>query len=426
MRNSLLEGRTNAWALSTRMAFVFTLLLVFGVILPARGQTFNVLYSFTNGADGGGPNGSLVQDQAGNLYGTTNQGGDQTCSGNPGCGTVFKLDKNGTLTTLYSFTGGSDGGVPYWGLTLSGTTLYGTTLFGGDTKACPQGCGVVFKVDANSGAETVLYAFTGGSDGWEPAAGVVEDRTGNLYGSTVNGGSSACDGYGCGVLFKLGAGTGEETVLHRFNNSDGANPLAILTLDPTGSVLYGTTPYGGSSGTGCGGYGCGVVFSLTHETGKYAVLHNFSGGSDGGDPWWSGLLLLGKGDILYGTTERGGNSGCGLIGSCGLVFKLVPNTRKGTVLYSFTGGADGGNPEGGVLLNKGGTLIGTSCFGGTNNVGTIFKLDPANGETVLHAFDTTDGSAPFGDLFEDAEGNFYGTTLYGGSDDYGVVFKITP
>jgi uncharacterized repeat protein (TIGR03803 family) len=172
-----------------------------------------VLYSFTGGADGGVPAAGLIQDEAGNLYGTTLAGGDLNCAPAPGfgCGSVFKLKPNGKEIALYSFTGGADGFEPVAGVVQdSKGNLYGTAGSGGDLSCAPgegSGCGVVFKVSPN-GKETVLYSFGGGSDGASPAAGLIWDGKGNLYGTTPYGGdlsssNPSCGGIGCGVVFKL-------------------------------------------------------------------------------------------------------------------------------------------------------------------------------------------------------------------------------
>jgi len=204
-----------------------------------------VLHSFTGGADGGNPQAGLVLDQAGNLYGTTQHGGTYLK------GTVFKIAKNGEETVLRSFSGPPDGAYPVAGLVLDAAgNLYGTTFQGGNASACySAGCGVVFKLDS-SGNETVLYSFTGSTDGANPEAGVVLDAPGNLYSTTLQGGNaSACFSAGCGVVFKLDT-TDTETVLHSFGsvNNDGSNPAAGLILDALGNI-YGSTQYGVSPGT---------------------------------------------------------------------------------------------------------------------------------------------------------------------------------
>jgi uncharacterized repeat protein (TIGR03803 family) len=167
------------------------------------GGTETVLYSFKGGSDGSGPAAGLIADSSGNLYGTTYLGGAfaSGCNGifaDLGCGVVFKLSPGGTETVLHTFTGGSDGGVPSGGLIAdSSGNLYGTTSRGGASGRSPSGSGVVFKLSP-SGTETVLYSLKGGSDGSGPAAGLIADSSGNLYGTTSGGGAS-----GNGTVFKL-------------------------------------------------------------------------------------------------------------------------------------------------------------------------------------------------------------------------------
>jgi uncharacterized repeat protein (TIGR03803 family) len=261
-----------------------------------------VLHTFTAGADGGYPFAGLVRDAAGNLYGTTWDGGAS------GYGVVFKLGPSGTETLLHSFTGPNgnlDGAAPYAGLIQdAGGNLYGTATFGG-----AHDYGVVFELIRCDSAPTgydfkVLYTFTG-ADGGQPVAGLIRDAAGNLYGTTTTGGSVRGD---AGVVFKLSA-SGTETVLHSFAGppTDGYNPLGGLIRDGAGN-LYGTTAAGGASNAG-------VVFKLS-PTGSETVLHTFTGGADGGAPF-AGLIQDAAGN-LYGTTSKGGAD------DDGVVFRLTP------------------------------------------------------------------------------------------------------
>jgi uncharacterized repeat protein (TIGR03803 family) len=227
---------------------------VFKVHIKPSRET--ILHSFTGtGGDGALPMAGLVRDAAGNLYGTTVEGrayGGQ-CGGFGGCGTIFKIDPTGKETVLYVFTGETDGQAPGGLLRDLAGNLYGTTAFGGAGAA-----GTVFKLDA-SGKKTVLYSFTGGTDGDEPVGPLVRDKGGNFYGVTNVGGGKGCSS-GCGTVFKLSK-AGKETILYRFTGGvDGAYPVAGLLRDKAGN-LYGTTLYGGDAKV-CSP-GCGVVFEVT-------------------------------------------------------------------------------------------------------------------------------------------------------------------
>jgi uncharacterized repeat protein (TIGR03803 family) len=394
-------------------ALALLIALVAGVVcLPSvQAQTFSVLYTFTGGTDGSNPYAGLIQDKSGNLYGTTYQGGSSSCGGGAGCGVVFKVDTSGHETVLYTFTGPPDGANPYGGLVMdSSGNLYGTTYVGGASAF-----GSVFKVDS-SGHETVLYSFTGGTDGANPRAGLIRDAAGNLYGTTVGGGAD-----GDGTVFKLDS-SGNESVLHSFAGypKDGAGPFGGLIRDAAGA-FYGTTNAGGH-------YGPGTVFKLD-KAGNETVLYSFANGADGGRPR-PGVIRDTAGN-LYGTTKNGGVGGpgtnCALYG-CGVVFK-VSKAGKETVLYSFTGtGGDGLGPWARLVQDGAGNLYGTTLSGGTNGGGTVFKLDNTGKETVLHSFvGSTDGAHPYAGLIMDSAGNLYGTTYNGGpSNGHGTVFMIAP
>jgi uncharacterized repeat protein (TIGR03803 family) len=385
------------------VALALPIILALAVVTtpPAQAQTFDVLYSFTGGTDGGEPVATLLRDTKGNLYGTTLEGGTS------GVGTVFKLDKTDNETVLYAFSGGADGGYPESNLVQdSAGNLYGTTLYGG-TGDCKLGCGVVFKLDT-AGKETVLHSFKGSPDGNYPSAGLVRDAAGNLYGTTPSGGTSSA-----GVVFRV-AKTGKEKVLYTFTGGkDGGNPFGGLIQDAAGN-LYGTTTYGGDLSCN-NGFGCGTVFKLS-KTGKETVLYSFMGGGDAEYPY-SDLVLDGKGNF-YGTTLFGGASGAGA------VFKLS-KTGKETVLYSFTGGSDGKYPYAGLVRDRKGNLYGATEYGGSSSYGTVFELDTAGAETVLHNFtDGSDGGYPIAGLILNSSGSLYGAAQSGGSGG-GTVFKIT-
>jgi uncharacterized repeat protein (TIGR03803 family) len=310
-----------------------------------------------------------------------------------------------TFSVLYSFTGGTDGGNSMGNLMLDKLgNLYGTTDRGGylPCNGNNSGCGTVFKLDI-TGKETTLHSFTWtGGDGAYPEAGIVQDMEGNLYGTTVEGGR-----YGCGIIFRVDK-TGKETVLHTFSGKghDGCQPYASLIRDAAGN-LYGTTWGGGSNG--------GTVFKLD-EAGKERVLHAFTGAVIP-----AGLVRDERGN-LYGVTLDGGAY------HDGTVFKVC-TIGKATVLHSFSGtsthGPDGVRPEAGLVRGPEGNLYGTTVSGGIFGYGTVFKVDKNGRETVLHSFSGTgDGAQPFADLVMDSRGNLYGTTFYGGVFNHGTVFKV--
>jgi uncharacterized repeat protein (TIGR03803 family) len=428
-------GKNSSTKRTATLAF-----LVFGVLLGgAWAQTESALYSFcvqNNCTDGENPYAGTIFDQKGNLYGTTYTGGAYNeCSGNEHCGVVFKLSPKGKETVLYTFcaqTNCTDGENPYAGLVFDRKgNLYGTTVNGG-----AHGVGVVFKL-TQEGKETVLHNFCARDncpDGYDSFAGLVLDQEGNLYGTAQHGGP-----YGGGVVFKL-TPEGKETVLHSFCQQgypcpDGAAPQAGLVFDQKGN-LYGTTLYGGV-------YGGGTVFKLTPQ-GKQTVLYSFCAQNncpDGESP--SAALIFDQKGNLYGTTDGGGAH------RGGTVFKLTPKGKE-TVLYSFCayGGkncTDGVVPRAGLVFDQKGNLYGTTFEGGNTNgtcsfgCGVVFKLTPKGKETVLHNFCTqggyscTDGAYPLARVVFDRKGSLYGTTMGGGgAKNYcygfgcGVVFKLTP
>jgi uncharacterized repeat protein (TIGR03803 family) len=384
------------------MALVFTLLIS---IRSVQAQTFSVLYSFTDGADGGIPTTGVILDSAGNLYGTTSEGGLGRFDCPFGCGTVFKLDTAGNETVLHSFgETRTDGQTPFYGYLFrdSAGNLYGTTYAGG-----ADGNGTIFRVSP-TGKETVV-SFSGGANGGFPYAGLIPDAAGNAYGTTYGRGTG-CLPYGCGTVFKVNR-AGKVTVLHNFTNvPDGAYPYAGLARDSAGN-LYGTTLEGGANGQG-------AVFKVS-STGQETVLYSFCSQpncADGAYPY-AGLARDSAGN-LYGTTLEDGANGQGT------VFELNPTTGQETVLYSFTGGADGGLPWAGVVRDSAGNLYGTTVLGGTYQEGTVFEMNTTGQETVLYSFSgAEDGCEPFAGLTLDSLGNLYGASSYCGTG--GSVFKIS-
>jgi len=323
--------------------------------------------------------------------------------------------------TIHAFAGGTDGLEPGAGLTPDGAgNLYGTTAGGGGTGCQGSGWGTVFEV-APDGTETVLYSFTGGSDGYDPEGQLIFDSAGNLYGATAAGGSADA-----GTVFKL-APDGTETVLYAFQNgTDGAVPQGNLAID-SGNNLYGTTDYGGNT-PGCGGRGCGTVFKVT-PGGQENVLYTFQGLSDGEIP--TGGVIADNNGNLYGTALGGGNA-C----DCGVVFKIAAGGTE-SVLYTFRGGRDGMLPVGPLVANNAGDLYGVTEYGGGSGDGngTVFRIAPNGTEKVLYAFRSgDDGAVPYAGLVMDAKGNLYGTTYFGGGTrcgktghiGCGTVFKVKP
>jgi hypothetical protein len=369
----------------------------------------------------------VVRDAAGNLYGAAPSGGLTTgACATYGCGTLFKVDTTGTVSVLYQFTGGADGYSAFAALILDPAG----NLYGASGTA-------LFKLDT-SGTFTVLHTGDGS------LAGLVRDATGNLYGVNKGGGftGGTCGANGCGIVFKLDT-LGNYTVLYSFTGSpDGAYPAAGLVLDSAGN-LYGTTQGGGIIGGVCNtGLGCGTVFKLdASDSFAETVLYSFTGAPDGATPK-AGLILDAAGN-LYGTTYSGGLLDCfepvgGLPPSnkliyCGVVFK-VDTTGTETVLHSFTGIPDGALPQASLVMDAAGDLYGTTLEGGSNGFfgceilnpaqptgcGSIFKVDPSGTLSVLFSFSgNLDFGYPEAGLVLDAAGNLYGTAL-------AVVFKLDP
>ncbi|MGA8491093.1 MAG: choice-of-anchor tandem repeat GloVer-containing protein [Terriglobales bacterium] len=393
-----------------------------------------VLHYFGKGNDGSDPVGGLILDAAGNLYGTTYWGGRNSCYG-VGCGTVFRLTptENGKWTEKVLYNFGSEGCAPAASLISDAAgNLYGTAT--GDD--CEDN-GTVFRLapgQNDSWTYSALYRFRGGNDGAEPNSSLISDVAGNLYGTTAAGGV-----FRRGTVFELERhvnGSWTEKVLHSFNRKDGYYPIASLIFDASGN-LYGTTPGGGASGGG-------VVFELTpNEDGAWneKVLHNFiNNGKDGHSP--AGVLIFDASGNLYGTTENGGSH------DDGTAFELTPGANgrwKERVLYSFDG-KDGAGISGGLIFDAAGNLYGTASLGGDGGYGcddlgcgTAFVLKPAaHGkwtESVLHYFESTRSGGNYSPGFgviSDPAGNLYGTTLgggcggSGGGGQCGTVFKIAP
>jgi uncharacterized repeat protein (TIGR03803 family) len=413
---NLMSHHKGLWTQGAVLLLV--MIAISGLAPGAWAQSKNkTLYRFTGGKDGSSPASTLIFDKLRNLYGTTVDGGADNA------GTVFSLSPtvagSWTEIVLYSFTGSSDGANPDAGLIFdSAGNLYGTTQNGGSSNC--QGCGVVFKLAPNSNGdwtESVLYSFLGGLDGGYPLAALVFDGSGNLYGTTESGGPGDCDVnnvHGCGVVFELTPGLNgswTESVPYGFAGQgiDGVFPVDALIFDAAGN-LYGTTSFGGTQGSGtvfslsphpegwtetvlrdvdspedglvfdpAGNlYGTlfygrhrGTVFELSPATSgwTYQTLHIFTG-KDGANP--AASLILDHSGNIYGTTTQGGAF------SDGVVFKLVPNSRGGWtehVLWDFQG-HPGAHPAAALVLDDAGNLYGTTTGDGKKTFGSVFEITP--------------------------------------------------
>jgi len=350
--------------------------MVFELTPTATGWTQTVLYSFNpNGVDGFGATGGLVFDASGNLYGTTEFGGTGNCTNGFGCGTVFELSPSGggawTETIVHNFQG-SDGWEVHAGLiTDAAGNLYGTTANGGT-----YGQGTAFELSRGAGGSwtvTTLHHFTGGSDGGVPFGSLLLDASGNLYGMTsAGGGKSAECRYGCGTVFELHrfkGGNWAEKTLHSFsqNIEDGRYPYAGLIFDSSGN-LYGV------AGSGGGHLSSGIVFELTPAAdGSWTetVLYNFNNQRpDGINP--SGNLIFDTSGNLYGVTLLGGSH------SHGTAFELSPAASGSwteTTLHDFSDNdGDGYNPISGLTFDAAGNLYGTTGSGGLYGEGTAYEI----------------------------------------------------
>jgi uncharacterized repeat protein (TIGR03803 family) len=401
----------------------FAALAVFVLLVSnlAWSATAKPLYTFFSATPQG-----VVFDAAGNLYGTTGQGGAY------GHGSFFELSpssKGWTQTVLYSFKGGADGSEPNGSLVFDAHgNLYGTTSGGGD-QSCLGGCGVVFELTPHTGGrwtERVGYGFNG-SPASAPEAGLIFDTAGNLYGTTY--GSYSCSAGQCvGTAFELSPtsnGKWNIHILHQFGviKNDGIGPLSVLAFDPFGN-LYGTTYVGGVPNCGFAQSGCGTVFKFAPDSKggwRYSVIWRFKGGADGDRPY-AGVV-----------SDRNGKYCSSSWPGCGTVFELLPNsngTWTQSTIHTFAGyPKDGGSPQDGLVLDQAGNVFGTTISAGAFVSGTVFELSPQSSgwhETILYNFTPHNrvGSFPYGGLIVDSAGNLYGTDM-GGNNSAGVAFEIT-
>lgn len=361
--------------------------------------TLTTLYSFAT-SDGAAPVAGLVQGFDGSLYGTTSAGGAN------GDGTVFQITTNGTLATLYSFTSAVDGSSPDAPLVQgSDGNLYGTTSFGNPT---PSGYGTVFQITTN-GVLSTLHSFAGATaDGDEPETGLIFGSDGNLYGTTSYGGTADA-----GTVFKIST-AGSLSLVAQFSGKNGSQPTGKLTQTADGT-LYGTTQYGGTNEAG-------VIFQIS-TAGALAPLYSFPQIDDGQNP--SADLVLAKDGNFYGTTEAGGDFGDGTI------FKMSPNGNL-TLLYTFGtlsnslgDPVDGAGAEGTLIQGQDGSLYGTCPSGGTSGYGSVFQITTNGAFNLLYSFNSSDGDTPWAGLVQTADGLMYGTTSGGGGGSDGTLFRIS-
>ena len=436
---SVSDMRLRAGTISLVLATALATVIVFAPLTHA--QTFTVLHNFTGGMDGANPHSGLTMDRAGNLYGTALNGGINNCPGIDGCGTVFKLSRQGAgfiFRPLYQFQGhipNGDGAGPL-GRVIFGPdgALYGTTAYGGSSAVnCASGgeigCGSAFKLTPPATPcrsftcnwqETQLHSFVMATDGAFPQGEIVFDSAGNLYGGAETGGTARA-----GTVYELSPaqGTWTLTVLHDFAGglNDGQFPLGGVQLDPAGNI-YGTTAEGGN------GDGEGIVFQLVPSGSSWTlnILYNFQLSSGGITP--TAGVIVGPGGNLYGGTPNGRPNP--------VVFELSPSNGSWTYSTLYTFNSDfccgmGAN----LVMDSAGNLYGTTGGDSVEGIyGTVFKLTPSNGGwiyTDLHDFTGgSDGATPESSVLIDANGNLYGTAEFGGNPNCtggcGTVWEITP
>lgn len=422
----------------SRAVVILTMALGFFVgAQSAVAQTESILYNFKSGTkDGAYPISGLTQDSSGNFYGTTYEGGAHgkgtvyklSESGSSWTDSVlwnFGIVLDGAYPEASPFID-SDGVL--WGTTVGGGLVSGAA-------GCTSGCGTFYTLADVAGewVESPLFSFPPGNAGYNPVTmgHLIQDSNGNFYGTAVRGGA-----HGSGVVFELTLGNGgtTETVLYSFDsddrNSSGVTPEGALVIDGSGN-LYGTTTEGGSNRL-CNDAGCGTVYELSppvppSTTWTETIIHTFQGGVIDGSGPVASLIFDSTGD-LYGTTTSGGLYGDGT------AFELSPSVGGGwteTKIFNFGSTAsDGRKPECSLVMDSNRNLYGTTIAGGSG-YGTVFKLTPDIDtwtETILHsfAFSRSDGEDPVGGLLMDSSGNLYGTTEYGGTNLYGTVFKVVP
>jgi uncharacterized repeat protein (TIGR03803 family) len=407
--------------MSFQSKFLVAAMIVLALASPAFAGTEKTLHSF-NDATGSGPQNGVIFDAAGNLYGTAFEGGSRSCNNfEDGCGVVFEMSPkaNGTWSynVIYEFTGGTDGLHPSTQLVFDGAgNLYGATHGPADTKAS---YGTVYELSPNGDGTwrfSLLYTFLGGNGGGQPNW-LVSDGSGNLYGTAQEGGS-----FGQGIVFELSpnSGTWKFSLVHTFTGcQDGGLPLS-LAFDAKGN-LYGTSELGGLK---CSPSVGGTIFQLIPNSGggwHESVLDSFDNGPSGGAPL---SLIFDAAGNMYGLGSEGGKNN-----NTGVVFKLTPGSSgkwSETVLHNFNG-QNGISPQS-LVLGSDGQLYG-STKAGPASFGLVFEMANEAGapENIVYQFTGgTDGNEPLGPIILDQAGNIYGTTGFGGTNGVGAVFEITP
>lgn len=414
---------------------IFTAVLTLGLLTASSSASEKVLHTFTAGKDGALPFGSVISDSAGNLYGAATEGGAF------GVGVIFKLTPTASgpwqETILYHFTGVTDGSRPIALALDSAGNLYGIAQAGGRaTRGAPQcinsGCGTIFRLSPGGPSGwtfNLLHAFTG-VDGAQPQ-GITLDANGDVFVATSSGPVNS------GTVFEMSPSHRglKGSTLHAFPftfTGDGSFPSGPVVLDAAGNV-YGVAQLGGA-------FGQGAIYKLAPgSTGQWteSLIYSFpQSGADGQDP--IGGMVFDSAGNLYGATYNGGAA------TGGTVFALAPGsggTWTESVIYSFTGGSDGAQPNAGPILDAAGNLFGTTIRGGFTNsglcdlgCGVAYQLTPGSSgwsQSVLYSFlGGSDGLTPSASLIMDAAGNLYSTTPFGGktssacSIGCGVVFEL--
>ena len=421
----------------SRFLFSMLLMVTFTAIVsrPVHAQDINaqdlsidILHAFSGPPDGVAPN-PVIRDAEGNLYGTTAGGGEASCPGSngAGCGTVFEVTRDGQYTVLYRFLGGdSDGAFPTSGVTRDAAgNLFGTTQ---GANGAPS---TIYEIKRNGEEKILRYLGNANfADGAAANSAPVLDAKGNLFGNTWYGGDPSCgfNGNGCGVVYEVEA-NGKFRVLYTFTSlADGIEPYGSPVIDSQGNI-FGVTGLGGIL-TCNHPNGCGVVYELDH-TGKYKILHKFTGKSDGAFP---GCVIDDGAGNLLGITNEGGDLSCFSGFGCGTIFRMN-KAGKFKTLYQFTPFTENNAGHSCLVLDSQGNIYNTNYSGGAHNGGYLGMLDAAGKYTVLYSFageNSTQGGFPQGVVLG-PNGEFFGATVQGGDlscgpeeTGCGTVFELVP